>query len=120
MNTERTILLVDDDAALNTVLAAILRRSGYSVLSANSAEQALVLINSHSVTAIITDLYMPHMSGAALLKHLFAVGKSLPSILITGSSELEETYTNAPGISAVLIKPVQSAALIATLASILT
>jgi len=119
MNAVRTILLVDDDAVLSTVLETILSRGGYSVLCATSAHQALDLLAAHDVAAVITDLHMPRMKGDALLAHIAAAGKSLPAILITGSGESSDAYAHSPGVSAVLVKPIQRGDLLAALANIL-
>ncbi|HXB62001.1 MAG TPA: response regulator [Acidobacteriaceae bacterium] len=114
-----TILLVDDDPALIAVFAMVLQRGGYSVLTAGSAGQALELLSSHTVSAIITDLHMPTLEGAGLLAQVAAGKNPIPGILITGSGELEEQYTNAPGVSAILIKPIVNRVLLRTLERVL-
>jgi DNA-binding NtrC family response regulator len=119
MDTTRTILLVDDDPTLLAVLAAVLRRSGYNVLTAGNAKQALELLRAGAIAAVITDLHMPRLEGAELLATVAAGIDPIPGILITGSGELEDEYANAPGVSAVLIKPIMSRTLLRTLERVL-
>jgi DNA-binding NtrC family response regulator len=119
MDSACTILLVDDDPTLIAVFATVLRRSGYTVLTAGSAKQAHEMLRAHTFSAIITDLHMPTLEGAELLAEVAAGKDPIPGILITGSGELEETYANAPGVSAILIKPIVRRTLLRTLERIL-
>ncbi len=119
MNSARTILLVDDDPTLIAVLQAVLQRSGYTVLTAGSGEQALEVLRTSAVCAIITDLHMPKMNGLALLAHLAAAGSKVPAILVTGSGNIEDSYAKEPGVSAVLLKPIGNRTLIRTLERVL-
>jgi signal transduction histidine kinase/CheY-like chemotaxis protein len=67
---EGAILICDDDASIRTVVAEHLHRQGYTVVEANSGEQALVLAAEHQVEAILLDLYMPGLSGWETLQRL--------------------------------------------------
>jgi CheY-like chemotaxis protein len=119
MDSACTILLVDDDPTLIAVFATVLRRGGYNVLTAESAAQALELLRANTVSAIITDLHMPRLEGAELLAEVAAGKDPIPGILITGSGELEEQYAGAPGVSAILIKPIVRRTLLRTLEQVL-
>ena len=113
-----TILLVDDDPTLCTVFETVLRRRGYSVLTASSAEEALDILRDHTVSAIISDLHMPKMNGLEMLKHLHDNGSKVPAILITG--QLEEIPPKAPGVTTVLSKPIAGGLLLSTLKRLLS
>ena len=67
---EGAILVCDDDAGIRTVVAEHLTRQGYTVVEANSGEQALILAAEHQVEAILLDLYMPGLSGWETLQRL--------------------------------------------------
>jgi CheY-like chemotaxis protein len=67
---EGAILVCDDDAGIRTVVSEHLSRQGYTVIEANSGEQALVLAAEHHVEAILLDLYMPGLSGWETLQRL--------------------------------------------------
>ncbi len=67
---EGAILVCDDDAGIRTVVSEHLTRQGYTVIEANSGDQALVLAAEHQVEAILLDLYMPGLSGWETLQRL--------------------------------------------------
>jgi len=67
---EGSILVCDDDPSIRTVVAEHLGRQGYTVIEANSGNQALVLASEHHVEAILLDLYMPGLSGWETLQRL--------------------------------------------------
>lgn len=70
-----TILLVDDDAAVRTVLARILTRAGYTVLTASAAAEAETIFADHAgaIHLLMTDLIMPDMNGGELARRLIAI-----------------------------------------------
>jgi signal transduction histidine kinase/CheY-like chemotaxis protein len=67
---EGAILICDDDPGIRTVVAEHLHRQGYTVIEADSGEQALLLAAEHHVEAILLDLYMPGLSGWETLQRL--------------------------------------------------
>jgi signal transduction histidine kinase/CheY-like chemotaxis protein len=67
---EGAIMVCDDDPGIRTVVSEHLTRQGYTVIEANSGEQALVLAAEHHVEAILLDLYMPGLSGWETLQRL--------------------------------------------------
>ncbi len=66
--SQATILLVEDEQRVREVMELTLSLSGYRVLSASGAEEALEIIKSHADTIhlMVTDFAMPHMNGADL------------------------------------------------------
>jgi CheY-like chemotaxis protein len=67
-----TILLVEDDIDVITILQGILESSGYTVKMAKNGKVALDIImeNSFKIDLVITDLVMPEMSGTELYKRV--------------------------------------------------
>jgi two-component system, cell cycle sensor histidine kinase and response regulator CckA len=67
-----TILLVEDQEQVRNVALSILRRHGYRVLVAQSAPEALALcdLESGAIDLLLTDVVMPHLSGAELAKRI--------------------------------------------------
>jgi signal transduction histidine kinase/ActR/RegA family two-component response regulator len=64
-----TILLVEDDPSLREMAGSMLKRLGYSVLSAANGVEALTLAHQQStghIDLLFTDVVMPHMSGKEL------------------------------------------------------
>jgi len=81
-----TILMVDDEDLLLTMGHMILTSFGYRVLTANSGEQALRIIQKgdKQIDLVITDLVMPGMSGRELIERLRTLAPGLKIICATG------------------------------------
>jgi len=67
---ERTLLIVDDEENILKALARLLRREGYRILTANSAQVGLQLLEYNDVNVIISDQRMPHMTGVEFLSRV--------------------------------------------------
>lgn len=109
-----TILVVDDDDIVLQVLQAMLRRAGYQVLAATSAQQGVALFraNLDNVALAILDVHLEHENGHDLLAHLRDLRPGLPAIISSGFSEeltLAETYQD--GRTSFMQKPYDSAEL---------
>jgi CheY-like chemotaxis protein len=61
-------LLVDDDPDIRETVADLLRGEGYVVTTAEDGQVALGLLRAASFDLLISDLHMPRLDGAALLK----------------------------------------------------
>jgi CheY-like chemotaxis protein len=83
-----TILLVEDEAAVRSLVRSALHRYGYSVVEADSAAAALALWEreGRAVQLLVTDLIMPGMTGRLLADRLRAVRPDLRVLYITGYS----------------------------------
>ncbi|WP_417221920.1 EAL domain-containing protein [Amphritea sp.] len=64
---KRRILLVDDESAILNALTRLLIRNGYEVLTANNGVEALALMETASISVVLSDYKMPTMSGTQLL-----------------------------------------------------
>ena len=86
------ILIVEDDEQVSKMTASVLAAEGYTVDQANSAEQAIELIEKGLVpTLVISDRMMPGMSGVELAGWLTNRLPQLPIILTSGYSDLPDT-----------------------------
>jgi CheY-like chemotaxis protein len=108
-NTQKTVLLVDDDPFILDVMGRQLRTKGVNVLTTTDPERAYSLAESEKPDLIISDINMPAIDGFTLLKGLRGnrVTNQIPLILLTGSDKLadvEEGFTS--GAQAYLLKPV--------------
>jgi CheY-like chemotaxis protein len=81
------VLVVDSEAAMRNAVVQIVERVGYAALDVGSAEEALILLRSNPVAAIVSDSKLCGMTGVELLKAVKKDNPRLPVILMTGSSE---------------------------------
>jgi DNA-binding NtrC family response regulator len=83
------LLLVDDDAAFRTVMAAELSRSGYDVRTAASGEEALAVCATAEPQVILLDLQMPGISGLEVLKSLRNRDAPGEVVMLTGHGSID-------------------------------
>ena len=94
--TSPLVSVIDDDEALCSSLADLLRSAGYRVEQYGSAEAFLTSSNLLSLGCILADIHMPGMSGLDLLRKLREQGITTPVILITA---LSHKHLDAEAIS---------------------
>jgi CheY-like chemotaxis protein len=83
--TRATILVVDDDAEVQEIVAEFLADFGHHVLRASGGLEALEIIRSHpDLDLVITDVRMPDISGIDLAGIVANHHPALPIILISG------------------------------------
>ena len=63
-----TILLVEDEQSLRSLIARGLRSRGYSVIEASNGVEALEMLEQSNVDLVVSDVVMPEMDGPTLLK----------------------------------------------------
>ena len=70
--TRPTILVVDDEAGVRIMVARMLSLSGYSVVSAQSGEEALSIVREYAapIDLVLTDVRMPEMMGPEMVVKL--------------------------------------------------
>ncbi|MDQ3246220.1 MAG: response regulator, partial [Pseudomonadota bacterium] len=101
-----TVLLVDDEELVRASTADMLAELGYAVVEADSAEEALRLVNSGlAPDLLVTDHLMPGMSGTELAHELRGRWRDLPILLVSGYAEAESV---APDLVR-LVKPFRQA-----------
>ncbi|PKN17745.1 MAG: DNA-binding response regulator [Deltaproteobacteria bacterium HGW-Deltaproteobacteria-6] len=77
------ILIVDDELNMRLVLAAMLKKEGYEVASAADGAEALQILKSGPIAAVVTDLKMPRVGGMELLDRVSLEYPEVPVIMIT-------------------------------------
>lgn len=104
-----SILIVDDDRVLSTLVASLLREKGYKTVLAFDAVQAMmVAMRRPPVSAIVLDVNMPGGSGEETLKRLKDSTRTsdIPVIILSGSIDAQgQERVKALGAAAVLSKP---------------
>ena len=81
-----TILVVEDEAALLEISRINLARMGYTVLTARTPREAIVLAETHpgEIHLLLTDVVMPEMNGRELMERLRSIRPSMKSIFMSG------------------------------------
>lgn len=85
----RTIVLVDDEDDVRSVMKSMLCQRGYRVLDAPSGADAIQLLAGHagSVDMLVTDVLMPGMSGRELYEHLSRRHPGLKVLYVSGYAD---------------------------------
>jgi response regulator RpfG family c-di-GMP phosphodiesterase len=105
--TPRTLLVVDDEPYIVNALKRTLRREGYNILTAGSAEDGLNLLAENKVGVIIADQRMPQMTGVDFLRKVKTLYPKTLRIVLSGYTELESVTSaiNEGAIYKFLTKP---------------
>jgi DNA-binding NtrC family response regulator len=82
------ILVVDDDPSTCDALEVLLRREGYTVLTAASGDEALTYLQRQEVDLLLSDVKMPHMDGLTLLRHVKAEDAGLAVVMMSGHQDV--------------------------------
>ena len=110
---QKTILIVDDEPNVVSMIAEYLSKEGYYTLTATSGKQALRLAEKYRPLAITLDILMPEMDGWEVLQGLKnnPHTKDIPVIIISVSDDKETGF--ALGAIGYITKPVNKDVLIA-------
>ncbi|MBR5904146.1 MAG: response regulator transcription factor [Alphaproteobacteria bacterium] len=116
----KTILVIDDDKMLRDTLAVGLRKEGFDVIRAESAEQAQEILNRINVDAMVLDRMMVGMDGLSFLKNIRKNGNNTPVIMLTALSGSENTIDGLEsGANDYMSKPFQLKELVLRLNNII-
>jgi len=102
-----TVLLADNDVAVNALLTEILRDSGLHCESVGDGEQALARLRRGGIAVLVTDLDMPNLDGQGLLEHLSEIDPRPATVVISGylDREAEQTIGALPSVRHIFRKP---------------
>lgn len=118
MQSDRHILVVEDNDFIRMQIAGFLKDAGYHTLEANEGNKALDLIND-KISLAIVDVRMQPMGGFDFIAVMRSRGYQTPVILVTGdnNSDLLSRATHH-GVASVLLKPVQKERLLTMVAKL--
>ena len=109
-----TVLVVDDDPDVLTMVGKHIEKAGYQAVKAENAHAALRVIGSgRPLAAIVTDYAMPGMNGAQLLTQVALLRPGLPALIVTGYADSAGMEILGTGVE-VVRKPFMRAESIAT------
>jgi len=110
------ILAVDDSDTELTLITGLLRRHGYSVVTASNAEQAISALERETPDIVLLDVVMPGVNGYQLCRSLRRDPRyaTLPIIMVTSRDQTSDReWGFKQGASEYLTKPVLDQDLIA-------
>ncbi len=86
------ILVVDDEEAIGEVAAELLQNAGYTTLLAKNGEEALALFTEHyrDVRLVLTDMVMPKMDGANLIRSIRSIQPNVKIVAMSGLMDKEK------------------------------
>lgn len=115
----KKILVVDDEPSLCEVVGFQIEIAGAKVYSAESVTTALEILENEQIDAVASDVMMPERDGIDLLREIRAKSEKLPVLLMTGYTSHAHVELYNIGASNILMKPVERAVLVETLAVLL-
>ena len=118
----KTILVVEDNQAMNSAICDILEMNGFHVLTASDGVEGLAAIQQHHPDLVLCDIMMPRMDGYALLQHIRSDEqlRTVPFIFLSARSSLQDRrQAKSIGIEDYLIKPVDSQDMLLAISNVL-
>ena len=83
-----TILIIDDEPGIRTVLKDVLEDEGYTVLAAEDGIRGLAELAATTVDLVFLDVWLPHMGGMDVLKRIHEQFPDLEVIMISGHANI--------------------------------
>ena len=108
--TQKSILLVEDDRSVRRYLEVTLQRAGYKVITAEDGLEGMKCALTAKIDVVLTDAVMPQMNGRELARFLRSKPEfaTLPIILLTGQENDGGSRDDKKLIDAFLYKPVKA------------
>jgi len=102
-----TVLFVDDDRAILLLLTNTVKIKGVTIVTADSTEEALRIVERHSVALVVSDQVMPVMSGIELFSRIKEVSPNTVKIIMTAKADLGTALAaiNSGEVFRFLVKP---------------
>ena len=106
MNTQRKVLVVDDDPVVARSFDRVLTGKGFAVISARDGVEALQKLKDEKYDVVFTDIKMPGMNGIEVARRIKASQPWLPVVIVTGyGTDENEAQARAAGVAGFLHKP---------------
>lgn len=106
----KTILIVEDDTNIHSLIKNILKEENYNILNAYSGTEALMILEKDKVDLILLDLMLPGLNGEEIIKQI----KGIPIIVISAKiSPEDKVNTLLAGANDYITKPFNTEELLA-------
>jgi CheY-like chemotaxis protein len=89
MAKKSSVLVVDDEEALRSVLSSELTNEGYDVRTASDGDEAIVEIDKSNFDLVLLDIKMPRVNGFDVLKHIKERRTPTKVVMLTGFADLK-------------------------------
>ena len=101
------LLVVDDDAAITTLLVALFSRQGFLIETAANGEEAIEKLRSAEYSAILLDLMLPRMNGFEVIRDIKSFAPALleRTIVVTAASDATLHHFDRSEVFALIRKP---------------
>ncbi len=106
--SKQTVLVVDDDDTIRSVVEAILEKNSYTALTACNGEEGLQIANDKIPDAIVLDRKMPGIDGNEVLKSLKenSETQNIPILMLTGERSITDVSSSLDlGALDYIVKP---------------
>lgn len=103
---QQTVLVVDDDATIRALVAAILESFGFGVIQAGDGVEGLARFSDYfaEVALVLSDVMMPNMTGPEMVREICKLNPSVRLLFMTGNAAAAQFPEGLRG-HAVLEKP---------------
>lgn len=113
------ILLAEDEKPLAKAIVKIFEKNKYSADAAYDGEEALAYLETGNYDVAVLDIMMPKIDGITVLKKIRAEGNTIPVIMLTAKSEIEDRVLGLDsGANDYLPKPFDSKELLARIRAV--
>ena len=105
--SRHAILVVDDETKVLSAIQRTLRKEPYTVLTAESGEEGLKILEARDINLVVSDYNMPMMNGLEFLQNVRSLYPHILTIMLTGQAELEIAVQaiNEAGVYKFIQKP---------------
>ena len=121
MAEKNSILVVDDEDALRTVLSSELESEGYVVATAGDGDEAITVLQGKSFDLVLLDIKMPRVDGFEVLRFIKERYPATKVIMLTGFADLKNAIESKKlGAEYFVSKPYDLVDLLTTIERVLT
>lgn len=108
--TKKTILVVEDEPYLQTVLASVLQAGGYNSVMASNCREAMQKLRKQSFFCVITDIQLGDGSGEEVIDFIrnsrwSEVDKTMPIVVVSGHVNKELLQKISKKVNGIFVKP---------------
>jgi CheY-like chemotaxis protein len=115
------VLVVDDEEMVRNMLVRLLSHSGFKVLAAKDADEAIAMLQSRKVGLVLSDILMPSLTGLDLVMRIRSEYPDLPVVLMTGYTDrFDRDEAREAGANEFVTKPFRSKDILKTVQDLIS